>query len=173
MADRALDFLAQATRNPPRGNVLNRDNVDYFYERYYLPELADAAEAEVTARQPFFPLHVNGHLDEGCGALNLVCVAEPLKVARLIVGLDDVNPAELRLVPRLPPSWSGYSATHWPIHTGSGRMVYAGIQCERTAFSTTVDIQLEEGQSLPMLAVRAPGGAWQSFGDITIVHAVL
>ena len=156
MAGRALDFLAQATHTPPRGNVLTRDNDDYFYERYYLPELSDHSEAEVLARQPFFPLHTaGGHLDEGCGALNLVCVAEPLKVARLVAGIDDVAGDEVRLIPRLPPGWAGYEASHWPILTHGG-VVYADIRWERAGadMALEVRIRVEGGGRIPRLAIR-------------------
>ena len=153
MAERALDFLADATRRPPRGNVLTRDCDDYFYERYYLPELADASETELLARQPGFPLHTHGHLDEGCGALNLVCVAEPLKVARLIVGVDDTATDLVRLIPRLPPSWAGYEATHWPILTQQG-VVHADLRCERTSAGVSCEISVLNGDRLPHLAVR-------------------
>ena len=143
MAGRALDWLAQATHTPPRGNLLTRDNDDYFYERYYLPELSDFTEAEVKARHPFFPLHTSGgHLDEGCGALNLVCVAEPLKIARLVAGVDDSSPGAVRILPRLPASWTGYEATHWPILTLGG-VVYANIRCERTTSGLQVDVRAE------------------------------
>ena len=118
MAGRALDWLAQATHTPPRGNVLTRDN---------------------------------GHLDEGCGALNLVCVAEPLKIARLVAGVDDSSPGAVRIVPRLPASWTGYEATHWPILTPSG-VVYANIRCAHAASGMQVDVRVEDGGEILNLA---------------------
>ncbi len=153
MAGRALDWLAQATHTPPRGNVLNRDNEDYFYERYYLPELSDYTEEQVKAKHPFFPLHVDGHLDEGCGALNLVCVAEPLKIARMVVGIDDSSPAAVRIIPRLPATWTGYDATHWPILTPDG-VKYADIHCRRTTHGMQVDVRGEDGKAVPNVSVK-------------------
>jgi hypothetical protein len=170
MAGHALDFLAQATHTPQRGNVLTRDCDDYFYERYYLPELSDFTEAEVLADQPGFNTFVDGHLDEGCGALNLVCVAEPLKVARLVVGLDDSDPAQTRLIPRLPPEWTGYIAHDWPIYTASG-LVRADIRIERRDQTISLGLRTLAGQRIPHLAVRAPasGGQWrwQHMADIS------
>ena len=71
-------------------------------------------------REPSMPGWIangfNGtHFDQGCGALNLVNVAEPLKIARLILGIDDSDPADLRWIPRPPHGWQGLEASSWPI----------------------------------------------------------
>ena len=176
MAGHALDFLAQATHTPQRGNSITRDCDDFFYERCYLPELSDHSEAEVLAGQPGFNTFANGHLDEGCGALNLVCVAEPLKVARLVIGLDDSLPALTRLIPRLPPEWTGYATHDWPIYTASG-LVRADIRLERQGQTTSLHLRTSAGQRIPALAVRllAADGqpCWQHMEDVSQLSITL
>lgn len=152
-AAHALDFLAQATYRPVEGYELHRASPYYFYERLYSPEVKGKQTPEV-----------------GCGALNLVNVAEPLKDARLIVGLDDTDPAVLRLIPRLPTGWTGYDARHWPVVTSRGlATVSINVRREGTAWR----IALHADQPIPHLIVRAwnSNGGWRDleFHDRTDV----
>ena len=152
-AARALGFLARATAQPPCFLTLDRRSRYHFYERYYAP---DAQDRCVT--------------DEGCGALNLVNVAEPLKAARLILGIDDQDPARLRIVPRLPDGWDEATAEDWPVRTTTG--VYrADVRISRLQRWLRVELTCDHGQ-LPLVAVRSPlalGGAWQELTDVTAV----
>lgn len=138
MADKALRFYAETTFNPPGdGAVLHRESKYHFVERYYLN--ADGV--------------ANPNLDPGCGVLNLVNVTEPVKVARLIMGLDDLStPGLVNLVPRLPSSISGYTAHDWPISTPAG-IVRADIVVERTAHGLRVQLSVHDGR-IPRLRVR-------------------
>jgi hypothetical protein len=118
----------------------------YFYERMYSPDAA--GKIELTA---------------GCGPLNLVNVSEPLKVARLIAGVDDTSLDEVRVIPRLPPSWSGYRLVNWPVRTSKG-MVRADISCSKTNGSFHFNLEVKRGQPVPKLAVRMPdknGTVWR------------
>jgi len=135
MADHGLDFLAHATFDAkgvdfPHGRL----SPYYFYERIYSPD----------AQPP---------LESGCGPLNLVNVAEPLKIARLIVGVDDTSTNQVEIIPRLPPSWSGYRVENWPIRTSHG-IVRADISCERKDGSIHFSLKIRQGGSIPKLAVR-------------------
>ena len=146
LADRCLRWLADATFRAEAWGVLfttfetGRLSPYTFYERYYSPEAA-------------------GRLDMlcGCGPLNLVCVAEPVKVARLILGVDDSAPGEVKLFPRLPPSWQGMQATGWPIRTGDDT-ARADIRVEREAGGLRIQFELSGGARIPRLAVRLPSG---------------
>jgi len=139
MAGHALDFLAQATFDAP-GITFNpaRPSQYYFYERLYSPDVQG-----------------HGDLAVGCGPLNLVNVAEPLKVGRLILGLDDTSLKEVVIMPRLPPDWSGYSVENWPIRTGHGT-VRADFSFAKKDGRVTFRLQVKQGQPLPKLAVRLP-----------------
>jgi hypothetical protein len=152
MADHALDFLAQTTyKSPHMVYSLNKDHYTrlspyYFYERMYSPEAF--GQVEMTA---------------GCGPLNLVNVAEPLKVARLIAGVDDTSSDEVRIIPRLPPSWSGYHLKDWPIRTSHG-LVRADISLEKKDGKISFDFEVKQGGPIPKLAVRLPeknGPVWK------------
>lgn len=83
IAAKLLHYLTDATRNPPKAYPLTRGigEENWFYERFLLPEyFALPPEKQ----------DVDG---EGCGALNLVNVAEPLKAARLIAGVEGIGEA--------------------------------------------------------------------------------
>ncbi len=102
----------------------------------------------------------------GCGELNLVCATEPLKVARLILGVDDSRADETRLVPRVPPSWKSVKATHWPIRTSAG-VVRADIQVQRDGDAQRITITVADGQKIPRLATRRGVGAeWEHHVDV-------
>ena len=145
MAGHGLDFLAQATYKSPdiifsfRKENYGRLSPYYFYERMYSPE----AKGQIA-------------MTAGCGPLNLVNVAEPLKVARLIAGVDDTSLKEVRIIPRLPPTWTGYYMHDWPICTGHG-VVRADIACEKRAGAINFVLQVAEGGVIPKLDVRLSG----------------
>ncbi len=142
MAGHGLDFLAQTTYKSPH-MIFSLDHYHYqrlspyyFYERMYSPEAV--GQIQLTA---------------GCGPLNLVNVSEPLKVARLIAGVDDTSLNQVRIFPRLPPSWSGYHAEDWPILTSNG-IVRADISFERRHGMVTFKLKVIQGGAIPKLAVR-------------------
>lgn len=137
MAEKGLSFLAEATYSPPY--PLPRDSRYYFYERYYSPD----AVGKVA-------------LAAGCGALNLVNVTEPLKIARLLLGVDDESGSDVEIVPRLPPGWDRIEAANWPIKTHHG-IARASITFVRSGEGYKLTIKLAPGQSMDHLRVRMPG----------------
>ncbi|MGH7952553.1 MAG: hypothetical protein ACREFE_11640 [Limisphaerales bacterium] len=165
MADHGLDFLAQTTYKAP--DVIFKLNVGhklysyerlspyYFYERMYSPDAQ--GKIEMTA---------------GCGPLNLVNVSEPLKVARLIAGVDDTSLKQVQIIPRLPSSWSGYRLINWPICTSHG-IVRADISFEKKDGAVNFKLQVEQGGSIPKLAVRLPtkkGTVWKYQANVKEVQ---
>ena len=152
MAGHGLDFLSETTyKSPHMIFSLDHDHYQrlspyYFYERMYSPDAR--GQIQLTA---------------GCGPLNLVNVSEPLKVARLIAGVDDTSLDQVRIIPRLPPSWSGYHAKNWPILTSNG-VVRADITFERRHGMITFNLKVLQGGAIPRLAVRLPeknGTVWK------------
>ena len=141
MADKALHWLADATYQPIPEYQLLRSSPYFFYERYYSP----MAVGRVT-------------LAVGCGALNLVNVAEPLKVARLILGVDDSDPGATILVPRLPPSWKSMEAHNWPILTAHG-VVRADISFTKSGTGAVFHLTTHGHGELTHLRVRMPTSA--------------
>jgi hypothetical protein len=139
MAGYALHFLAQATFKAP-GVSFDHGRLSpyYFYERLYSPYAKGKIE-----------------LTSGCGPLNLVNVSEPLKAARLILGVDDTSLAEARIIPRLPPTWTGYQAKNWPIRTRSG-VVRADLSIEIHDGKCRFRLRVNGGREIPALAVRLP-----------------
>ena len=142
MAGHGVDFLAQTTYNSPgvifsyTNQVYGRLSPYYFYERMYSPDAK--GQIELTA---------------GCGPLNLVNVSEPLKVARLIAGVDDTSSKVVQIIPRVPPAWSGCHLEDWPIRTSRG-MVRADISFERNNGKVIFTLKVTEGGAIPKLAVR-------------------
>jgi hypothetical protein len=83
MAGKALRWLANATYD--RGQLHDKF---FLFEQLWAPPRAGMARV-------------------GCGELNLVCVMEPLKTARLMLGIDDDTSSTagvVRWIPRLPAS---------------------------------------------------------------------
>jgi hypothetical protein len=155
MAGRALDFLAQATCDAP-GISFNPPRLSpyYFYERVYSP---DAAGSDLAV---------------GCGPLNLVNVAEPLKAARLIAGMDDTSLKQVSIIPRVPPNWQGCSAENWPIRTSTG-VVRADFSFERTNGKEAFRLTVRNGKVIPKLAVLLPAGnktVSKSYDHVTQVN---
>jgi hypothetical protein len=137
LADKGLTWFATATYVLIPGYEVPRESPYYFHERMYSPEAPGKVELEV-----------------GCGALNLVNVTEALKVARLVLGVDDTSSKLVRLVPRVIPSWKGVEAKNWPILT-SGGLVHADILVERHESGMKLTLKVKDG-SIPELSVRLP-----------------
>ena len=138
MADKALSWFANATYSPVPEYKLQRESRFYFYERYYSPDAIGKVD-----------------LAEGCGPLNLVNVTEPLKVSRLILGVDDSAFEYVRIIPRLPVGWRGVEAHNWPIRNGHG-VVRADILFEKNAAGAELTVKLASGQRIDDLKVRMP-----------------
>ena len=157
MAGHGLDFLAEATYKAP-GIIWSLNQYHYtrlspyyFYERMYSPDAK--GQIELTA---------------GCGDLNLVNVSEPLKVARLVAGVDDTSMDQVQIIPRLPPSWSGYHLENWPICTSHG-LVRADISYERKDGAVNFTLEVKQGGKIPKLAVRLPeknGTVWKYHDNV-------
>ncbi|MFA6126185.1 MAG: hypothetical protein WC699_02675 [Bacteroidales bacterium] len=144
MADKAVSWMANSTYQPITEYKIERTSPYYFYERSYSPDAVGKVD-----------------LDYGCGPLNLVNVTEQLKVARLIVGVDDKDVNELRLVPRVPPSWNGYTATDWIIITSDG-MARADLSYLKTGHKIKFVITVKENRKFKKIAVRLPfKGGWK------------
>jgi hypothetical protein len=137
-AQRAIDYLAEATFAPPAGYRLRRESPYWFYERYLAPDFPDIDK-----------------FDEGCGALNTVNVSEPLKIARLIAGIDDTRSVPI-IIPRLPPSWQGFRARRWPLWTKAG-VISVDIDYQRNQTAERIDIVVCYGRSIPELTIFLGG----------------
>lgn len=157
MADKALSWLANATYRPVPEYKLHRDSPYYFYERTYSPD----AVGKIS-------------LEEGCGALNLVNVSEPLKVSRLILGVDDSSPQSTLILPRIPNSWQGVEAHNWPILTSTG-VARADISFEKKGTGGEFILKLAPGQQIDDLKVRMPsksGFLWREVKNVRSAHFV-
>jgi hypothetical protein len=146
MADKSVSWIANSTYQPIKEYKIERRSPYYFYERSYSPDAVGKVD-----------------LDAGCGALNLVNVTEQLKVARLIVGVDDKNTDELRLIPRVPPSWKGFDATDWVILTRDG-ITRADISYFKEGNKINFKINIKGNHKFKSIALRLPcKGGWKWF----------
>lgn len=116
IAGKLLDYLVQATHTPPREYPLTRSEKerDWFYERFLLPDYF-----ALPPEQQDIP---DG---EGCGALNLVNVAEPLKAARLIAGINGLE-ENASLHPCFPVGITGCEIEDLPVEE-NGMLKYRNI----------------------------------------------
>lgn len=155
MAGKALSWLANATYRPVPEYKLHRDSPYYFYERTYSPD--------AVGKIP---------LVEGCGALNLVNVSEPLKISRIMLGVDDSSPQSTLILPRLPDGWTGVVAKNWPILT-TGGLVRADISFEKKGKGGNFTLKLTSGRQIGDLKVRMPENGkyvWLERNNVRSVH---
>ncbi len=151
MADKAISGFSYATLHPCHGYIVHRTSPYYIYERYYCPP----AENKIK-------------IEEGCGALNLVNVTEHLKVARLIVGIDDHDLTKLKLFPRLPPSWNGFKATSMPVLTLTG-IVKVNILMKKENGTIYYKFKTAHGEKFNKVSVRLPlDQTWKYFDKTNV-----
>ncbi len=153
MADKALSYLAHETYSPIPEFKIERDSPYYFMERYYCP----------------YTVEVDGELEAGEGALNVVSVAEPLKIGRMLAGFD--NSGEIPVLsPLLPSGVEGYDAEDVPFICHN-RLYCADVTCRKVDDGLAVSIRGKNG-ILPALILKA-NGRKQSFTDITEISVIL
>ena len=96
-------------------------------------------------------------------------VTEPLKAGRLILGVDDYSSEHVKIIPRVPPSWTGYEAINWPIRTAKG-IVHANLRYEKKNGKIKFNLTVKQGQPIPQVAIRfvtAKGFVWEKYQDVT------
>jgi len=159
MAEKSITWLATSTYQPiAEYTELERDSPYYFYERSYSPDIVGKMK-----------------LEQGCGALNLVNVTEPLKVARLIIGVDDYSSDEVKIGLRVPSSWTGYEAINWPMQTPTG-MIIADLRYKKVDGKITFEINVKRGKQIPNLAIRfvtAKGIVWEKRNSVTHLNLAI
>ncbi len=158
MAGKALSWLVNATYRPLPEYHLHRNSPYYFYERTYSPD--------AVGKVP---------LEEGCGPLNLVNVSEPLKISRLMLGVDDHSDQVVDIMPRLPPGWKGVQARDWPIRTRAG-VVRANLLYQKTDHGAEFLLALAPGSQIDDLKVRMLGSrgyVWREQTHASTVHFIV
>jgi len=107
---KAMKFFIRNTITPtPEIPDLKRDSVYHIYERYFCDDAIELGTEPVSA----------------CGPLNIVCVAEILKTARMIAGIEP-NDDGFVVHPYLPEGWTGVSASGIPC-LKNGTLTYTDI----------------------------------------------
>jgi len=90
-------------------------------------------------------------------------VTEPLKVSRLLLGVDDTALESVKIIPRLPPDWTSVVASNWPIRSTHG-VVRAEISYEKKGTGAVLTLKLPKGERIDDLKVRMPsknGYVWR------------
>jgi hypothetical protein len=80
--------------------------------------------------------------DQGNG----VQEAEIVKIFRLLIGVDDIQPERLRIMPRLPYGWSEIAVSKYPAlveHNGSRETALLHYDLRRTGHSLSLDISAD------------------------------
>ncbi len=135
MADKALIYLTHETYSPIPEFKIHRDSPYYFMERYYCP----------------YTVEVGGELEAGEGALNVVSVAEPLKIGRMMAGFDNSGVTPV-ISPLLPSILDGYEAEDVPLLCHDN-LYLADVVCTRDEERLTLSLSVKNG-ILPCLTVR-------------------
>jgi len=69
---------------------------------------------------------------------------EVIYTIQLMVGIDDVDPAQLKIMPRIPANWDGMEIEGWPVRTISGgqsKIVKISVKSQR-ANEATLDLDI-------------------------------
>lgn len=86
---------------------------------------------------------------------NLYQLAEVVYTTHLMIGIDDLDPAKLLLMPRLPIGWTGMDVGKWPVRTTSGgksELIPISIRLRRDKQARKLDMEI--GSEKPIGAVR-------------------
>jgi len=78
---------------------------------------------------------------------NLYQLAEVVYTIHLILGIDDLNPDELIIMPRLPLGWKNINLQQWPVRTTSNNIsktLYLDMKIKRTDNSIKMDLDFSE-----------------------------
>ena len=157
-AGHALVFLVNATYNNGLGWGQVRSPM-FFFEQFVAPPVADMAKL-------------------GCGELNIVTVMEPLKVARLILGVSDWVVGNVTLTPRVATQWYAggsnavVSADDWPIVVAVGVVVRASIVYQQNSAGSSISVTVAEGGVIPLIYARMFNGGddlwtWKHAANVT------
>jgi len=148
----AIDFMADIVYNPIPEYKLNRESRYYIHEIYYTPYSVGRMK-----------------IVEGCGALNLVGVAETVKIARMMVGADDSEKGNLKIIPRLPRRWKGYSVKGLPL-LSNGEVFACDIDYAVSDKGESFIFTAPAGKTVKSLSVRFKGGyrTYRDIGSLTV-----
>jgi len=116
----------------------------------------------------WFVEQMNYPFQKGGYFLNLVNVSEPIKAARLIVGVDDTDLDEVRILPRPVGAVRSIHVENWPIRSVSGVSRIDFLLDDSGASRFT--LKVTSGEPIPQLAVRLPvksGWEWHRANNVT------
>ena len=113
--------------------------LDMLLRYSYLPNLDGWATPEgiITHRSGKYYLAVNGYSGQDAH------IADSLKAVRLMLGIDDNDPARFRLIPRFPADWTHASIKEFPVLTGEHRQKFA-YTYTRTADTHRLSFEFEQ-----------------------------
>ena len=80
-----------------------------------------------------------------------------------MLGADDTSLGSVRIMPRIPPGWTGLEARNWPIRTRR-QVVRADIVFEKKGKGGALSVQVAPGEQIETLRVRMPsanGYTWR------------
>lgn len=133
------DFIQKLSQGKAKIDYHAPDSTFWFTERNFSPDF-------------------KGKIDKGCGKLNIVNVAEPLKLARIMLGIDDRYSDTVRLVPRLPETWTGIEAHNWPVKTKEGVVCVDLTIQKRTGKQSVIQLKVLDKKTIPNLVIKFPDG---------------
>jgi hypothetical protein len=145
--------------------------------------MADATRCvENLARYAYSPLYASYITPEGCevdvergywhrtGDLgNAVQQGESVKVMRLVLGVDDVRPADTRFMPRLPMRWTGMSVADYPVLTLEGtRRLHRKLEYRLERSAGGYRLRWSADGALHRLSVRLGPFSREPFATATV-----
>lgn len=88
---------------------------------------------------------------------NLYQMAEVVYATHVVIGIDDIDPAQLKLMPRLPIGWTGLEVKQWPIRTtcgGKSVLTHLSTKLSRDEDGRRFDMSIRSDDSIDACRVR-------------------
>ena len=88
---------------------------------------------------------------------NLYQMAEVVYATHVVIGIDDIDPSQLKLMPRLPFGWTGLEVKQWPIRaTSAGKSVLTHLSTKltRDEAGKRFDMDIRADDSIDALRLR-------------------
>lgn len=88
---------------------------------------------------------------------NLYQMAEVVYTTHVVIGIDDIDPAQVKLMPRLPVGWTGLDVKQWPIRTacgGQSTLTHISSELRRDEAGKRFDLNIRTDKPVDSLRVR-------------------
>jgi hypothetical protein len=88
---------------------------------------------------------------------NLYQMAEVIYTTHVMIGIDDIDPARVKLMPRLPVGWTGLDVKQWPIRAtcgGQSTLTHISTELHRDEAGKRFDLNVSTDRPVDSIQIR-------------------